>query len=107
MQGQVLSQLSQIDLPTSISGTSPFPILGVFAGIFHFYLNFDRTFCKQTVKTLIRQGVLDLHCLPMSLNMDARLIWVKLFCHLSRLSSVVLCVKSCRHYLLACGYLLC
>ena len=33
------------ELNTSISVTS------LFDGIFQFYLNFNRTFCKQTVKT--------------------------------------------------------
>ena len=51
--------------------------------IFHFYSNFDRTFCKQTVYTQIRHrntaaSDLGLHCLPMSYKKDATLIWVHL-----------------------------
>ena len=48
-------------------------------GIFHLYSN--RTFCKQTVETLIKQNAasdLGLHCLPMSNKKDAGLIWVML-----------------------------
>ena len=30
----------------------------VVSGIFHFYSNFNRTFCKQTVETLIRRHVM-------------------------------------------------
>ena len=39
---------------TFITCMSPYPILGLLGGIFHFYSNFDRTFCKQTVENLIR-----------------------------------------------------
>ena len=44
--------------------------------------NFHRTFCKQTVETLIRcrflaASDLVLHCLPMSHKKEARFIWVK------------------------------
>ena len=38
-------------------------------GIFHFYLNFNRKLCKQTVETLIR------HCVRLQ-----RLIWVCTIC---------------------------
>ena len=52
-------------------------------GIFHFDSNFKRTFCKQTVDTLIRRRVeasgLGLHCLSRSHKKDARLIWVKIY----------------------------
>ena len=49
---------------------------------FSFYLNLDRTICKQTVETLIRRRVLwrlvwVLHGLPTSNKKDARYIWVK------------------------------
>ena len=57
-----------MDLATLISRTSPFPILEVSGGIFCFYLIFERTFCKQTVETLIRHHDLQ------------RLIWVCTFC---------------------------
>ena len=67
--------------PILNNGTSPFPILGLLDGIFHFYSNLKRNFCKQTVESLIRlrfvASDLVLHCLPMSYKKDARLIWVK------------------------------
>ena len=44
--------------PTLISWTSPFPFYGLFGGIFHFYLNFNRTFFKQTVDTLVRRHIM-------------------------------------------------
>ena len=46
---------------------------------FSFLSNFDRTFSKQTVETLIRQNAssdLGLHCLSMSHKEAARLIKV-------------------------------
>ena len=46
---------------------SLFPILGLFGGIFHFYSNFKRDFCQQTVENLIRRRVL------------RRLVWFSLF----------------------------
>ena len=45
-------------------------------GIFRFYSNFKRNFCKQTVENLIVAFDLVLHCLPMSHKEDARLVWV-------------------------------
>ena len=67
-----------------INGTSPFPILGLLGGKFHFNSNFNRNFCKQTLENLIRRRVLwrlvlSLHGLLMSHKMDARLKWVKHF----------------------------
>ena len=59
-----------MEFPTVINWRSPFPILGLLGGIFHFYSNFKRNFCKRTVENL--------HCLPMSHKKDDRLIWVKL-----------------------------
>ena len=41
-----------------INWTSPFPNLGLLGGIFHFYSNFKKHFCKQTVENLIRCLVL-------------------------------------------------
>ena len=70
-----------MDLPSLISGTSPYPILGVSGGIFHFFPNYNRTFFKQTVKILIRHRIM--RCLiwvctvNMSYKKDARLIWVE------------------------------
>ena len=57
-----------MNFPISIGRTSLFQILGVVGGIFHFYSNFNRTFCKQIVVTLIRCRVL------------RRLIWVCTVC---------------------------
>ena len=69
-----------MNFPTLISRTAPFPILGVLGGIFHFYSNFDRTFCKQTCSGDTDQtphsavSDLGLHCLPVSHKKDARLL---------------------------------
>ena len=38
-------------IPSVIDWSSPVPFLGLLGGIFHFYSNFDRTFCKQTLET--------------------------------------------------------
>ena len=46
----------------------PISVLGMLGGIFHFYSNFNRKLCKQTVGTLIR---------PVRLR---RLIWVCTIC---------------------------
>ena len=43
-----LTNLSQMEFPTDINWTSPFPILGLLGGIFHLYLNLKRNFCMQT-----------------------------------------------------------
>ena len=51
-----------------IDGTSLFQILGVLGGILYCYSNSKRTFCKQTVETLIRCRVL------------RRLVWVSIVC---------------------------
>ena len=74
-----LTHLCQMEFPSLIN----FRCKGSLGGTFHFYSNFDRTFCKQTVEILIRKsGVwsplfaasgLGLHCLPMSHKKDARL----------------------------------
>ena len=48
----------RMDLPTLISRKSPFKIIGVLGGVFHFFPNFNRTFCKQTVKILIRHRIM-------------------------------------------------
>ena len=66
-----------MEFPTPIIRTSPFPVLGVSGGIFHFYSNFNRLFCKQIVETLIRHRDLGLNCLSASHKKDARFIWVK------------------------------
>ena len=51
-------------------------VLRVFGLYFHFYLNSIRTFCKQTVKNLIRASGLVVHSLPMSHKKDTSLVWV-------------------------------
>ena len=40
-------------IPTIFKWTSPLPFKRSLGGIFHLYSNFDRTFCKQAVETLI------------------------------------------------------
>ena len=69
-----LTHLCRMYFPILINWISPFPVLGLLGGIFHFCSNFKRNFCKQTVENLIRRRIL--HCLPMSHKKDARLIWV-------------------------------
>ena len=44
--------------PILINWTSPFTILVLLGGIFQFYSNFKRNFCKQTVENLIRRRIL-------------------------------------------------
>ena len=63
-----LTHLSRMNFPISISRTSLFQILEVLGGIFQSYTNSNRTFCEQTVETLIRRRVL------------WRLIWVCAVC---------------------------
>ena len=54
-----------MDFPTFISRTSPpISILGMLFGIFHLFLNLNRTYCKLTVK----------------IQMMRRLIWVCTIC---------------------------
>ena len=64
-----------MELPIHISRMSPFPILGMLGGIFHYRPDLDRTFCKQKVLTLATN--LGLHFLPMTHKKDAMLIWVQ------------------------------
>ena len=79
-----LTHLSQMNFPISIVRTSLFQILGVLCGIFHFFLNSNRTFCEQTVerdpdqKPCSAVSDLGLSYLPMSHKKDTRLIWVKM-----------------------------
>ena len=70
-----MTHLSQMEFLTLISWTISFTFLGLLGGIFHFYSNFNSTFCKQTVETLIRCTVCTV-CLC-STKKDARLIWDK------------------------------
>ena len=47
-----LTYLSLMQFPTLINWTRPFPFKGLLGAILHFYSNYNRTFCKQTVDTL-------------------------------------------------------
>ena len=72
--------------PFLLNWTSPLPILGLSAGIFHVYFHFKKYFCKQTEepdRTLrfAASGPV-LHCLLMSHTKDARLKWVNSFINL-------------------------
>ena len=64
----LITNLSQMDLPTLLSNAIPFPILGLFSGILFIFPNFNRPFCNQTVDTLIRRRNI------------RRLIWVYIVC---------------------------
>ena len=66
------THISHINFPISISisRTSLFQILGVLVGIFHFYSNFKRNFCEQTVELRLLIWVCPLCLCP-------RLIWDK------------------------------
>ena len=76
----ILTYLNRMEFPTVIIWTSPLPTLGLPDGIFKFYPNCNRTFCKQTLETQNMASDLGLHCLYMSHKKDARLIWVKMHC---------------------------
>ena len=54
----LLTHLCQMYFPILINWTSPFPILGLLGGICHFYSNFKRNLCKQTVENQIRRRIL-------------------------------------------------
>ena len=47
-----------MDVSILIIWKSPFLVLGVSGGCFHFYCIFHRNFCKQTLWTLIRHHIL-------------------------------------------------
>ena len=53
-----LTHLCRMYFPIFINWTSPFPILGLLGGMFHFYSNFKSNFCEQTVENLIRCHIL-------------------------------------------------
>ena len=42
---QIVTYLSRMNFPISIDRASLFQILGVLGGIFHFYSNYNKTFC--------------------------------------------------------------
>ena len=83
-----------MDLPTHISRTNPFPILGPLSGSF-FLLQIlieysARKQCNSLSDTAYAVSDLGLHCLPMPYNDDDRLILVnvckwKFICDLARL----------------------
>ena len=52
-----LNHLSRMYFPKCINWRSPFPILGLFGGIYHFCSNFKIHFCMQTVENLIRRRI--------------------------------------------------
>ena len=52
-------------------------VLRVAGCIVHFYSNFNRTFCKQTVETLIRRRLIWASLFAYIPQKDVRLIWVK------------------------------
>ena len=64
--------------PTPINWTSPFPILGLLGGIFHFHSNFKRNGGEPDQTLHFAASDLVLHCLQMSHKKDPRLLWVKL-----------------------------
>ena len=66
-----ISQSYQLDQPISI-------LLVAGRSFFIFYLNFNRTFCKQTVETLMFASDIRLCCLSISQKQDAMLILVKI-----------------------------
>ena len=63
-----LTHLCRMDLCTLISRNSSFPNFGVLMVFYIFFSNFNKTFCKLTVKILIRHRIM--HCL----------IWVVTVC---------------------------
>ena len=64
-----------MEFPTLINSTSLYLFQGLYRGILLFYLNFKRSFCKETVGNLIRRRVL--HCLLMFHKKDDMLIWIE------------------------------
>ena len=55
------NHLYRMFFPVLIKWASPFPILVLLGGVFHFYSNFKRNFCKETVENLIR-GIVFVYC---------------------------------------------
>ena len=75
----LLTHLCLKGFPTLINWASPFPIKGLLSGILPLFSNFDRTFCKQIVKSLIRRHVLRrlIWFCTACCKKDARFKWVK------------------------------
>ena len=61
----------------NIHWTSPFSILGLLGGIFHFYTKFKELYGESQQTQHFVVSYLVLYCLPMSHKKDARFIWVK------------------------------
>ena len=57
-----------MEFPSLFNWASQFPFEWLLSGSFHLYLNVDRTFCKQTVETLIRRRIV------------RRLVWISTVC---------------------------
>ena len=76
-----MNPLSGMDIPTLISRTLSFPLVGVLGGIYLLFF-FHKTYCKHTVKILTRNVASDdliwisTVCLC-PIKRGARLIWVK------------------------------
>ena len=64
----MLTHICPVDFSILNDWTSPFPNLGVFRVLFHFYSISNRNSCKQTMQTLVRRRIL------------RRLIWVCTVC---------------------------
>ena len=95
-----------MDFPFLINLTSPCPFLGLLGGSFHFYSNFNRIFCKQTVETLIRRRILRrlirgcTVCLCLTRRM-LRLYWLNMIVQLSsRASGIFLKYKPTPAYII-------
>ena len=64
----MLTHFCRMYFPILINWVNLFIILGLLGGIFHFYSNFKRNFCQQTVENVIWCHIL------------GRLIWVSTVC---------------------------
>ena len=71
-----LGHLKQMDGPTRMSKTNPFPMLGMLSGILYFFPNCNRISREPDQKLRSTASDLSLHCLPMSHKKDANLICV-------------------------------
>ena len=77
----LLTHLSRMSFPISISRVSLFQSLGVLDGMCHFYSNSYRTFREETVEIMIRRRVLwrQIWVCDMCLcHIKRRLIWANL-----------------------------
>ena len=69
--------------PTLIKWTSPLPIVRLLGVIFHFYSNFKRIICRQTVENLIQRHIM------------WRLIWICSVCLCPTKRTLGLCGLKC------------